>query len=284
MTLQLIIIVKVTQLLTLDKVLGPLSMFSNNHLSYSVFTESNWIRAGHDTVKVQLRPRAAIISSTAHGWHTTIPTSRFKLSVVEGDYRTQNADLADLLQAIDRAPMHTFPVLQTIMWSWWHSLPPLTPRNSRFSFLLIRKKLSQTEPLVWVTIQQIISFCQALPELQELHPTHFPRNATHCHVPAQLLRRAFEIWDLRESHQSALELNRAAADKIRGLNTTSVFWQRMQTLCPKTIFYPGPILKQSGEECRTDVELDEAMLTTRQFWFQNPISYDSEWTPTLSRY
>ena len=58
----------------------------------------------------------------------------------------------------------------------------------------------------------------------------------------------------------------------------------MRTLCPRTVFYPGPVLKQSGEECYTDLDLDEAMLATRNFWFETPVAHDPEWLPTLQRY
>ena len=148
---------------SLHKVLGPLSLFTNNQLSYTVYAESNWVKAGHDTVKVHFRPRAAIISDPAHGWHHTIPTSRFKLSQEESDYRNMNADLAELMMAIERAPVHTFAVLQTTIWSWRHSLSPTIPRTADHCFQLLRKRILQSEPLVWIPTQQLNSLRQQLP-------------------------------------------------------------------------------------------------------------------------
>ena len=268
----------------LDKVLGPVHLFANNQLSYIVYAESHWHHAGHDTIKIHFRPRAAIVSNPAYGWHHTIPTSKFKLSQETSDYRQMNADLADLMMAIERTPGHTFAILQSIIWSWWHSLSPTSSRTIEHSYQLLRKKAGAVEPLVWVPLQQLNSLRNQLPGFKELMPHHFPCTATHCHVPSLLLRRCFEIVDLKEAQQTSLELNRAASDKIRGLNTTSVFWQRMRTLCPRTVFYPGPVLQQNGNECRTDLDLDEAMLSTRAFWFEDPIEYDTAWTPTLCRY
>ena len=188
---------------SLDKILGPVSLFANNQLSYTVHAESHWYKAGHDTIKIHFRPRAAIISHSAHGWHHTIPTSKFKLSQESSDYRQMNADLADLMMAIERTPIHTFAILQTIIWSWWHSLPPTAPRTTDYSYHLLRKKAGTAEPLVWVPMQQLHSLRNQLPGFKDLTPQNFPCTATHCHVPSLLLRRSFDILDLKESHQTS---------------------------------------------------------------------------------
>ena len=110
-------------------------MFASNQLQFEAYTESQWIKAGHDKLKVALCPRAAIISSPHHGWHATIPTSGFKLSDAQSDYRDMNEDLADLQLMLSRCIYPTFSQLQTILWGWWHSLTPATSRTGTFSFL-----------------------------------------------------------------------------------------------------------------------------------------------------
>ena len=36
--------------------------------------------------------------------------------------------------------------------------------------------------------------------------------------------------------------------------------------------------------CVTSQDLDEAMLATRDFWFQSPVEHDETWQPILDRY
>ena len=61
-------------------------------------------------------------------------------------------------------------------------------------------------------------------------------------------------------------------------------WQRLRSSCPKTVFYNGPILDGQGSPCHTDRDLSDAMLATRQFWFEPPCQYDPQWAQYLARY
>ena len=105
-----------------------------------------------------------------------------------------------------------------------------------------------------------------------------------CHISTSVLKKAFEIYDMQQSQAEATEINRSVVDKVRGLNSTNVFWQRMRSICPKTIFYPGPIQKSDGSICKTGEDMDEAMLETRQFWFEDPVSDDHQWNYILNTY
>ena len=146
------------------------------------------------------------------------------------------------------------------------------PRIS--SFLLLRKKLERGEPLIWVTEEQVRSFRRHLPGYTALDSGHIPSSNGFCHISASVLEKAFELYDLQQAQAQATEINRSVTDKIRGLNSTNVFWQRMRSICPKTIFYPGPIQKSDGSVCKTGEDMDEAMLETRQFWFEDPVADD----------
>ncbi len=48
--------------------------------------------------------------------------------------------------------------------------------------------------------------------------------------------------------------------------------------------YSGPILNSNNQQCVTSRDLDEAMLETRQFWFDPPIQDDHAWQPVLELY
>ena len=58
----------------------------------------------------------------------------------------------------------------------------------------------------------------------------------------------------------------------------------MRNICPKVNLYHGPIYGKSGEQCTTSIDLDEAMLATRDFWFEPPDQVDDAWQPILDCY
>ena len=58
-----------------------------------------------------------------------------------------------------------------------------------------------------------------------------------------------------------------ANSQARGLGNMVAFWERMRNICPKVNTYHGPIYQKEGEQCVTDLDLDAAMLATRDFWF-----------------
>ena len=62
------------------------------------------------------------------------------------------------------------------------------------------------------------------------------------------------------------------------------FWERMRSICPKVNSYNGPILMKDGTQCRTSRDLDEAMLSTRDFWFDKPAENDTQWSAVLRTY
>ena len=64
----------------------------------------------------------------------------------------------------------------------------------------------------------------------------------------------------------------------------SCFLGADENICPKVNLYHGPIYGKSGEQCTTSIDLDEAMLATRDFWFQPPDQYDDAWQPILDCY
>ena len=72
--------------------------------------------------------------------------------------------------------------------------------------------------------------------------------------------------------------------QVRGLGAMVAFWERMRNICPKTNIYNGPILQSHGSQCLTSNDLDRAMLATRDFWFQDPQSFHSDWDCVLNLY
>ena len=72
--------------------------------------------------------------------------------------------------------------------------------------------------------------------------------------------------------------------QARGLGSMVAFWERMRNIGPKVNLYHGPIYGKDGRQCTTSTDLDEAMLATRDFWFQVPAESDHAWQPVLDCY
>ena len=73
-------------------------------------------------------------------------------------------------------------------------------------------------------------------------------------------------------------------NQAKGLGNMLSFWERMRNVCPKVNSYNGPILNSENQQCVTSRDLDEAMLETRQFWFDSPDQFDDAWQPVLEVY
>ncbi|MCV6548584.1 MAG: hypothetical protein OIF56_15100, partial [Cohaesibacter sp.] len=52
----------------------------------------------------------------------------------------------------------------------------------------------------------------------------------------------------------------------------------------KVNIYHGPIYQKDGQQCATDLDLDGAMLATRDFWFEKPLEQDGAWASVLDNY
>ena len=72
--------------------------------------------------------------------------------------------------------------------------------------------------------------------------------------------------------------------QVRGLGSIVAFWGRMRNICPKVSLYNGPILQSNEWQCMTSDDLDKAMLATRGFWFEEPISSHHHWDDILAVY
>ena len=72
--------------------------------------------------------------------------------------------------------------------------------------------------------------------------------------------------------------------QVRGLGSMVAFWERMRNICPKVNLYNGPILQSNGSQRMTSDDLDKAMLATRGFWFEEPISSHHHWDDILDVY
>ena len=102
-------------------------------------------------------------------------------------------------------------------------------------------------------------------------------------MPRTLVQSLVEVIDACVEGIPYVPLDEANM-QARGLGSMVAFWERMRHICPKVNIYHGPIYGKDGAQCVTSHDLDEAMLATRDFWFQTPAEYDEEWQPILDCY
>ena len=102
-------------------------------------------------------------------------------------------------------------------------------------------------------------------------------------MPRSLVQSLVEVIDACVEGIPYVPLDEANM-QARGLGSMVAFWERMRHICPKVNIYHGPIFGKDGAQCVTSHDLDEAMLATRNFWFQSPVEHDEEWQPILDRY
>ena len=69
--------------------------------------------------------------------------------------------------------------------------------------------------------------------------------------------------------------------QARGLGNMVAFWKRMRNICSKVNSYYRPVYGKEGKQCVTSLDLDEAMLATRDFWFLAPANHNNSWTSVL---
>ena len=102
-------------------------------------------------------------------------------------------------------------------------------------------------------------------------------------MPRTLVQSLVEVIDACVEGIPYVPLDEANM-QARGLGSMVAFWERMRHICPKVNIYHGPIFGKDGGQCVTSQDLDEAMLATRDFWFQSPVEHDEAWQPILDRY
>ena len=103
-------------------------------------------------------------------------------------------------------------------------------------------------------------------------------------IPATIVAAALQAAEVATATNLQMPFGTDNTDPAQRIRRQKIFWDRLKTVCPRGTFYHGPLLQHNGQECRTALEYDEAMLATRDFWFTHPIKYDRDWHDTLSAY
>ena len=168
-------------------------------------------------------------------------------------------------------------------WSWWRTqLPPQLHPNIR-PYCRARKYLSSDAQ--WVNVpKDVVEDLILASRSAILTSTESLKQVNGCFaMPRVLVQSLIEVIDACVEGIPFVPTDDANM-QARGLGTMVAFWERMRNICPKVNLYHGPIYGKSGEQCTTSIDLDEAMLATRDFWFEPPDQADDAWQPILDCY
>ena len=266
----------------IDDVLVPTEYMQNSSLWPQVYLERNYQQSGHATISVELRHRPSVSSTESFASHATSPSSVYQPGKDLMDFRqaTKETDsVARLLRRLRCTQVVSFRNLQITHWQW-HLTEPPTEKLTMYS---LRKHNHSAKSLVHVRIPLMEALLARCP-LYAFSLDTVTQQHGQVIVPKKLIADCFEYLDQTCPGDKGLMHSTHMQSSMRGLGSQTPMWQSLRQSCPKTVFYHGPILKGNGFACTTDLELQEAMLDTRRFWFDHPCEFDEQWTLYLKCY
>ena len=267
---------------SIDDVLVPTEYMQNSSLWPKVYLEKNYQQSGHATIGVEFQHRPSVSSTESFASHATIPSNVYQPGKDLMDFRqaTKETDsVAKLLRRLHSTQEISFRNLQIAHWQWFLSEPPA----EKLTLYNLRKHIHSAKPLVHVRIPLMEALLARCP-LYSFSLSTANQQHGHVIVPKKLIADCFEYIDQTTTGDKGLMHSNHMQSSMRGLGSQTPMWQSLRQSCPKTVFYHGPILKGNGLPCTTDLDLQEAMLDTRKFWFDRPCEFDEQWHAYLKCY
>ena len=177
----------------------------------------------------------------------------------------------------------TYLTIASCFWSWWRMQP--VPRCNPHIKPYCRARKYLRSDAQWINVP-----CDVAVDLVKeskatvIADLEVYQQVNGCYaLPRMLVQEMLEVIDRCIEGIPYVPMDDANA-QARGLGSMVAFWERMRNICPKVNIYYGPVYGKGGKQCVTSSDLDEAMLTTRDFWFQTPCETDNSWTPILDVY
>ena len=169
---------------------------------------------------------------------------------------------------------------RAVVWSWWrtHSchFKKLSPLKRLY------KLLGKEQTYLHIRQDEVRLLYEQSADTDLLHPWQAQQGCLL--IPATIVAAALQAAEVATATNLQMPFGTDNTDPVQRIRRQKIFWDRLKTVCPRGTFYHGPLLQHNGQECRTALEYDEAMLATRDFWFTHPIKYDRDWHDTLSAY
>ena len=267
---------------SLDDILIPTEYVMNCSLWPTMRLDRHFVKSGHATLCLSLQHKPSVSSTPSLPSHDTIPNSAFQPGKDVEDYRRSDDDgpsVPKLIRRLWQVKTPTLGNLQTIHWQWWIS----EPKGKEPHIMSLKKHIHAKQPFVHVRkslFDKLIALCP----LYRHECESYPQQHNQIIVPVKVIAECFEYIEQTTINQRGIAHNDVEDKAMRGVGSQTAMWQRLRQTCPRTIFYNGPIVDGSGEVCTTDISLQNAMLATRQFWFEAPCVYDSSWNEYLRKY
>ena len=173
--------------------------------------------------------------------------------------------------------------LSANFWTWWRTQEAPKANPAVAPHLPARKYLKGAHE--WVNIPSVIVEELVKHSRGEVIQSveHLPVVQGACSIPKVVLQDCFDVIDTLQESVSFVP-NDEVSNQAKGLGSMLSFWERMRNVCQKVNSYNGPILNKEKRQCVTSRDLDEAMLETRHFWFEDPTKFDDAWRPILEVY
>lgn len=237
--------------------------------------------SGHFQLTARFIVRPSVQGDRKDPMHRTIPHQVFCPGRTEAEadpYHLPN-DLQELIRRIQRSSGYDEVAFAATLWSWWRQqpIPSFHPRIPVQE--LLRRFLRCRAEVLHVPTHQLHALHQATYNIFRRHeqPETQPGKTS---IRTDLLRSMFDFHDqscTTRQYAHIEQVNRQA----RGSGSCINFWNRLRAICPKGTTYNGPIQNYQGEICTTSRMLDQAMLDTQRFWFEESADRYHEWTPVL---
>ena len=173
--------------------------------------------------------------------------------------------------------------ISSCFWTWWRSQPPPKYHNDIRPYCRARKYLQSQAQWVNVPIEIVEDLILASKGAVISDTSSLTLTGGSVAISALHIHQMLEIIDTCYTGIPYVKTDEAN-EQARGLGNMVAFWERMRNICPKVNIYHGPIYQKDGQQCATDLDLDGAMLATRDFWFEKPLEQDGAWASVLDNY
>ena len=178
---------------------------------------------------------------------------------------------------------NSYLTIASCFWSWWRMQP--VPRQNPHIKPYCRARKYLRSDAQWINVPNEVA-TDLVKESRSavIAKLDVYQQVNGCYaLPRMRVQEMLEVIDRCIEGIPYVPLDEANA-QARGLGNMVAFWERMRNICPKVNSYYGPVYGREGKQCVTSLDLDEAMLATRDFWFLAPTDYDNSWTPVLEVY
>ena len=273
----------------LDRFLVPSLFLDTTQLFARIYGRYRIDTCHHKALMLRLKMKPRLRPHPQSEKHHTIPTQVFldPTATSEGLHAVaRQASLLALKRKISLAQETKIASAVfsqhccAVVWSWWRTYSCHFKKLSPLKRLY--KLLGKEQTYLHIQPEEVRLLYEQSAAIDLLQPWQTQQGCLL--IPSTIIAAALQASEVAAATNVQLPIGTESTDPIQRTRRQKVFWDRLKTGCPRGTFYHGPLLQHNGQECRTALEYDEAMLATRDFWFKHPVRYDRDWHDTLSAY